>query len=194
MGFHDWSGDTIHRKCQSDWTNFHICYGISGLFECWNVTFEWNIIVSTFLFSIARFPFRIGCHHQILLFLFLALINHSYLKRVWPLTIQLPASIILNLTHNFTLVNSVTKHLLVIVCFCFWFDEFFVDWYFFTILCSLTLSFVLKQHHILRHHHEKLCGIEHFTKIAYNHKIRFENDVKLVGNDYFYVSWRSNCK
>lgn len=49
MGFYDWNGDTIHGKCTSDWTNFHICYGISGLFECWNATLEWNIVVSTIL-------------------------------------------------------------------------------------------------------------------------------------------------
>lgn len=47
LGLYDGLGDAIHGKCESNRTGFHICDGIFGLFECWNVTFERNYVVST---------------------------------------------------------------------------------------------------------------------------------------------------
>lgn len=57
---------------------------------------------------------------------------------------------------------------------------------------AIALSFT--QDHILWYNDEELRGVEYFAEVTHNHKIRFEDDVEFVRNDYFHVSRRGNSE
>lgn len=46
MGFPYWASDKIYGSCSCNWTDFHICDGIFGIFECRNFPYEWYLGVS----------------------------------------------------------------------------------------------------------------------------------------------------
>lgn len=49
-----------------------------------------------------------------------------------------------------------------------------------------------RQHHLLRHHHEELRGVEHFAQVAHDDQVRAEDDVQLLGDNYLYVPGRGH--